>query len=68
MSSQKTEDHWQARASEAGSRERLKQANRRMDATEARADLAGRCLVRCPWRETTSSSVADLGQVKWQMA
>jgi len=51
MSSQKTEDHWQARASEAGSRERLKQANRRMDATEARADLAGRCLVRCPWRE-----------------
>ena len=47
MSSQKTETHWQARDSETRLREQLEQANGRVAAAEARADLADQAFAAC---------------------
>ena len=47
MSSQKTETHWQARASEVGLREQLEQANGRAAVAEARADFADQAFAAC---------------------
>jgi hypothetical protein len=73
MSSQKTETHWQARASEVGLREQLEQANGPAAVAEARADFADQAFAAChaegeELRERVDELTAKLADAQAELA
>jgi uncharacterized coiled-coil DUF342 family protein len=73
MSSQKTETHWQARASEVGLREQLEQANGPAAVAEARADFADQAFAACQaegeeLRERVDELTAKLADAQAELA
>jgi len=73
MSSQKTETHWQARASEVGLREQLEQSNGRAAMAESRADFADQAFAAChaegeELRERVDELTAKLADAQAELA